>query len=159
MSLLQIISQGAGLYASFLKGLGRQSIFCLVKGTLWGNCKFLLEEFQGHQGNDQGTWKQTAFFANVKYHAWRVGSNGYSLVAPSPPAPLDAPPPHLIPLVILQRIIWITWPWISFEKPLPNPCTWRKQWHWCLRCVIRDRLISSSTSASECTKHTMVASG
>ena len=36
-----------GLYALFLKGQGHQGIFSLVKGTLWGNCKFLLEHFKG----------------------------------------------------------------------------------------------------------------
>ena len=40
-------------YASFLRGArsgafqGHQGIFSLVKGTLWGNCKFLLEHFKG----------------------------------------------------------------------------------------------------------------
>ena len=50
--------------ASFLKGQGHQGIFhklifSLVKGTLWENCKFLPVAFQGHQGNDQGTWRQS----------------------------------------------------------------------------------------------------
>ena len=33
---------------------GHQSIFFLVKGTLWGNSKFLLEHF-----NDMGEWRQS----------------------------------------------------------------------------------------------------
>ena len=35
-----------GLYALFLKGQGHQGIFSLAKGTLWGNCEFLLEHFK-----------------------------------------------------------------------------------------------------------------
>ena len=42
------------VYASFLKGQGHQVIFSLGKGTLLGNCKFLLSAFQGHQGNRLG---------------------------------------------------------------------------------------------------------
>ena len=37
----------AGLSASFLKGQGHQCIFSFVKGTLWGNCIFLLKHFKG----------------------------------------------------------------------------------------------------------------
>ena len=47
-------TSGNGMYASVWKG---NCIFSLVKGTLWGNCKFWLS-FQGHQGNDQGAWRQ-----------------------------------------------------------------------------------------------------
>ena len=49
----------SGLYASFLKGQGHQGIFSLVKGALWGNCKFLLWAFQGHQSNDKGQRRQS----------------------------------------------------------------------------------------------------
>ena len=36
----------SGLYASLLKGKGRQCNFVLGKDTLWGNCKFVLEHFK-----------------------------------------------------------------------------------------------------------------
>ena len=35
----------------FVKGQGHQCIFSLVKGTLWGNCKFLREHFKGTKGD------------------------------------------------------------------------------------------------------------
>ena len=54
--------QVSGLYAWFLKGQGHQGIFSLAKGTLWGNCKFLLEHLKGT--------KAIAFIASVKYQAW-----------------------------------------------------------------------------------------
>ena len=44
----------SGLYASFLKGQGHQGIFSLAKGTLWGNCKFLLEHFKGTKAMARG---------------------------------------------------------------------------------------------------------
>ena len=44
----------AGLYASFLKGQGHQGIFCLVKGTLCGNCQFLQEHFEGTKAMIKG---------------------------------------------------------------------------------------------------------
>ena len=44
----------AGLYASFLKGQGHQGIFFLVKGTLWWNCKFVLEHFKGTKAMTRG---------------------------------------------------------------------------------------------------------
>ena len=37
----------AGMYASFSKGQGHRGIFSLVKGTLVGNSKFVLEHFMG----------------------------------------------------------------------------------------------------------------
>ena len=42
------------LYASFLKGQGHQGIFFSVKGTLWWNCKFLLEHFKGTKAMTRG---------------------------------------------------------------------------------------------------------
>ena len=44
----------AGLHALFLKGQGHQGIFSLVKGTLWGNCQFLLEPFKGTKAMTRG---------------------------------------------------------------------------------------------------------
>ena len=38
----------------FLKGQGHQGIVSLVKGTLWGNCKFLLEYFKGTKAMTKG---------------------------------------------------------------------------------------------------------
>ena len=46
--------KSAGLYASFLKGQGHQGISSFVKGTLWGNCKFLLENFNGTKAMSMG---------------------------------------------------------------------------------------------------------
>ena len=40
--------------ASFLKGQGHQGIFSLVKGTLWGNRKYLLEHFKGTKAMTRG---------------------------------------------------------------------------------------------------------
>ena len=54
------------LYASFVKGQGHRGILSLVKGTLWGNWKFLLRAFQGHQGNDQGAWRQSLLWPSCK---------------------------------------------------------------------------------------------
>ena len=52
-----------GLYASFLKGQGHQGIFSLAKGTLWGNCKLLLEHFKGTKAMTRGNWgNQFKFF-------------------------------------------------------------------------------------------------
>ena len=48
----RIIKQSAGLYASLLKGQGNQGIFSLAKGTLWGNCEFLL--FKGSEAMTRG---------------------------------------------------------------------------------------------------------
>ena len=44
----------AGLYASFLKGQGHRGIFFLVKGTLWWNCKIVLEHFKGIKAMTRG---------------------------------------------------------------------------------------------------------
>ena len=41
----------------FSKGQGHQGILSMLKGTRWGNCKFL-EHFKGTKGNDQGAWRQ-----------------------------------------------------------------------------------------------------
>ena len=47
----------SGLYVlHFLKRQGHQGIFSLVKGTLWGNWKFLPEHFKGPKATDQGQW-------------------------------------------------------------------------------------------------------
>ena len=43
-----------GLYASLLKGQEHKGISFLVKGTLWGNCKFLLEHFKGTKAMTRG---------------------------------------------------------------------------------------------------------
>ena len=59
----------AGLYASFLKGQEHQGIFSLVKGTLWGNCKYILEYFKGTKAMTRGT-EAIAFLASVNYQAW-----------------------------------------------------------------------------------------
>ena len=45
-----------------------QGIFHLVKGTLWGNCKFLLEHFQGTKAMIRGV-EENAFNASLKYQA------------------------------------------------------------------------------------------
>ena len=42
------------MYASFSKGQGHQGIFSSVKGTLSGNCKFLLEHFKGTKAMPRG---------------------------------------------------------------------------------------------------------
>ena len=39
---------------SFWKGQGHQGISSLVKGNLWGNCKFLLEHFKGAKAMTMG---------------------------------------------------------------------------------------------------------
>ena len=43
-----------GMYASLLKGQGHHGIFSSVKGTLWGNFKFLLELFKGTRAMTRG---------------------------------------------------------------------------------------------------------
>ena len=58
------------MYASFLKGQGHQGIFSLVKGTLWGNCKFLLEHFKGTKAMTRGHGGNR-LVASVKYQACR----------------------------------------------------------------------------------------
>ena len=58
-----------GLYASFLKRQGHQSIFSLVKRTLWGNCKSVLDHFKGTKAMTRGI-EAIAFVASVKYQAW-----------------------------------------------------------------------------------------
>ena len=50
----KITFEDTGLYASFLKGQGHQGIFSLAKGTLGGNCKFLLEHFKGTKAMARG---------------------------------------------------------------------------------------------------------
>ena len=47
-----------------LKGQGHQGIFFLVKGTLWGNCKFLLEHFKGTEAMTR--MEAIAFVASLK---------------------------------------------------------------------------------------------
>ena len=64
----------------FFKGQGHQGIFSLVKGTLWGNCKFLLKHFKstrGHGGNCLRCLREVSglpwgFTANI-YPYSRVG--------------------------------------------------------------------------------------
>ena len=59
------------VYASFFKGQGHQGIFSLVKGTLWGNCKILLEYFKGTKAMTRGE-KANAYVASVKYQVWTL---------------------------------------------------------------------------------------
>ena len=56
------------MYALFLKRQGYQEMFSFVKGTLWGNCKFLLDNFKGTKAmtNDQGALQKSP----LKYQAW-----------------------------------------------------------------------------------------
>ena len=49
-----IDSQISGQYASFLKGQGHQGSFSLLKSTLCGNCKFLLEQFKATKALTRG---------------------------------------------------------------------------------------------------------
>ena len=58
-----------GLYASILKRQGHQSISSLVKGTLWGNCKSVLDHFNCTKAMTRGI-EAIAFVASVKYQAW-----------------------------------------------------------------------------------------
>ena len=57
----------AGLYASYLKVQGQQGILSLVKGTLWGNCRFLLWHFKGTKAMTRGHWGNRLSW--VKYQA------------------------------------------------------------------------------------------
>ena len=56
-TILSIHCTIPGVYASFLKRQRHKGIFFVVKGTLWGNCKFT-GEFQWHKGIDQGAQRQ-----------------------------------------------------------------------------------------------------
>ena len=51
---LIIIDVTQAWWLCFMKGLGHQGIFSLVKGTLWGNCKFLFEHFKGTKAITMG---------------------------------------------------------------------------------------------------------
>ena len=42
------------MHDSFLKGYGHQGILSLVKGTLRGNCEFLLQDFNGTKAMTRG---------------------------------------------------------------------------------------------------------
>ena len=57
----------------FWKGSG---FFCLIKGTPWGNCKFLTGSFQGHQGSVHGGMEVIGFVASVKYQACTMAMTG-----------------------------------------------------------------------------------
>ena len=46
-----------------------QGNFSLVKGTLWGNCKFLLEHFKGTKAMTNGGMEAIALIASVTYQA------------------------------------------------------------------------------------------
>ena len=61
------------VYASLLKGQGHRGIFSLVKGTLWGNRKLLIEHFKG-------TKAITKAGASVKYQACGLLKHAWGLL-------------------------------------------------------------------------------